>query len=228
MCHSSFWPVEGIDMKGKKMAVVGNGATGIQIAQTAAREASELAVFVRTPNTCIPMNQGNVEPARAKKDLQTMGDMLGRQRYENLGGFIFSGQGKKLFDDDEETRNQVLDQSMEDGGFRILFQYDDTLTDEKANRYIYDRLTARTRARMTDKKKKDILAPLEPPHPFAGKRPSLEQGKGAHITWISVATNLTRLLRANGQIARQYHRPQNKSGLTCNKEWHRNQRRHSS
>lgn len=67
LCHSSFWPVEGIDLKGKKMAVVGNGATGIQIAQTAAREVDQLGVYVRTPNTCIPMNQSPVDPEKARK-----------------------------------------------------------------------------------------------------------------------------------------------------------------
>jgi cation diffusion facilitator CzcD-associated flavoprotein CzcO len=30
--HSSFWPSEGVDVKGKKIAVIGTGATGIQIA----------------------------------------------------------------------------------------------------------------------------------------------------------------------------------------------------
>lgn len=59
--------MEGIDLKGKRMAVVGNGATGIQIAQSAAREVDHLGVYIRTPNTCIPMNQGKVDPEKAKK-----------------------------------------------------------------------------------------------------------------------------------------------------------------
>lgn len=52
--HSSFWPSEGVDVKNKKVAVVGTGATGIQIAQTCAREAGELTLFqrsVRSSNT---------------------------------------------------------------------------------------------------------------------------------------------------------------------------------
>ena len=31
MHHPSFWPAGGIDMKGKKVAVVGTGATGVQL-----------------------------------------------------------------------------------------------------------------------------------------------------------------------------------------------------
>lgn len=33
MLHSSFWPHEGIDVSGKKTAVIGTGATGVQIIQ---------------------------------------------------------------------------------------------------------------------------------------------------------------------------------------------------
>jgi cation diffusion facilitator CzcD-associated flavoprotein CzcO len=31
--HSSFWPEEGVDVRGKRVAVIGTGATGVQITQ---------------------------------------------------------------------------------------------------------------------------------------------------------------------------------------------------
>ena len=175
MCHSSFWPVEGVDMKDKKMAVIGQGATGIQIAQTAARDAADLKVFIRTPNTALPMNQALVDPEQAKKDLENMADRLDRERYENLAGFLLNGENKSIWEDTPEQRDEVLRKSFADGGFRPLFSYNDILIDEKANRYVYDKWAEWTRARIKDPVKRDILAPLEPPHPFAGKRPSLEQ-----------------------------------------------------
>lgn len=39
----------------------------------------------------------------------------------------------------------------------------------------YDFWAKKARARITDPRKRDILAPLEPPHAFGTKRPSLEQ-----------------------------------------------------
>lgn len=36
--HSSFWPPEGVDVKGKKVAVVGTGASGVQISQAWGQE----------------------------------------------------------------------------------------------------------------------------------------------------------------------------------------------
>lgn len=51
------------------------------------------------------------------------------------------------------------------------------LKDKKANREAYDFWAKKTRARIQDPRKRDILAPVEPPHAFGTKRPSLEQGK---------------------------------------------------
>jgi cation diffusion facilitator CzcD-associated flavoprotein CzcO len=58
--HSSFWPHEGIDVSGKRVGVVGTGATDIQIAQEWAREIGDdgdLKVFQRTPDMACPMRQ---------------------------------------------------------------------------------------------------------------------------------------------------------------------------
>lgn len=53
--------------------------------------------------------------------------------------------------------------------------YADMLTDKAANMEAYRFWLKKVRARITDPEKRDILAPLEPPHPFGGKRLSLEQ-----------------------------------------------------
>jgi cation diffusion facilitator CzcD-associated flavoprotein CzcO len=81
ICHSSFWPDEGVNMKGKRVAVVGSGATGVQIAQSAAKEASELTVFIRTPNTCIPMKQSLINPENAEIDRKELAFQLEKQRF---------------------------------------------------------------------------------------------------------------------------------------------------
>lgn len=42
MYHSSFWPKEGVNVEGKKVGVVGTGATGVQIVQEWAKEVGEV------------------------------------------------------------------------------------------------------------------------------------------------------------------------------------------
>lgn len=131
MCHSSFWPSEDVDVKGKKVGVVGNGATGVQIAQTTAREAAELKVFIRTPNTCLPMNQGTVDPQQMDKDLAQMHELLTVKRMQNHGGFLYDGLGRALLDETPEQREKELKESFDKGGFRPLFLYTDMLINEE-------------------------------------------------------------------------------------------------
>lgn len=131
MCHSSFWPSDGVDVKGKKVGVIGNGATGVQIAQTTAPEAAELKVFIRTPNTCLPMNQGKVDPQQMEKDLASMHEILTIKRMQNSSGFLYDGTGRALMDDGQEKADQVLKDAFDEGGFRPLFAYTDMLTDER-------------------------------------------------------------------------------------------------
>src|SRR5438105_4122128 len=68
------------------------------------------------------------------------------------------------------------------------------LMDPKANRIVYDFWARKIRERITDPEKRDILAPLEPPHPFGGKRLSLEQDfyeqmNKPHVSIINIRQN---------------------------------------
>ncbi|KAK4936048.1 hypothetical protein LTR10_022998 [Elasticomyces elasticus] len=171
--HSSFWPSEGVDLKNKKIAVIGTGSTGIQIAQEAAVNAGELTVFQRTPNLALRMEQGSLTPEQQGKDGY-------RKFFDNrkttFAGFAFDFAEKNTFDDTPEEREAFFEQLWQNGGFRFwLATYKDMLFDQKANREAYDFWAKKTRARIQDPVKRDILAPLEPPHAFGTKRPSLEQ-----------------------------------------------------
>nr|MBC8158150.1 NAD(P)/FAD-dependent oxidoreductase [Alphaproteobacteria bacterium] len=44
-CHTGLWPKEGIDYAGKRVAVIGTGASGVQAIQEIAKTAGHLTVF---------------------------------------------------------------------------------------------------------------------------------------------------------------------------------------
>src|SRR5690606_36435574 len=62
--HSARWP-DGVSLKGKRVAVVGTGASAMQIVPTIADDVSELHVFQRTPQWVRPVPEYRmaVEPA---------------------------------------------------------------------------------------------------------------------------------------------------------------------
>src|SRR5262249_37106054 len=47
--HTALWPQQGLDLAGKRVGVIGTGASGVQVAQEAAGVAAHLTVFQRTP-----------------------------------------------------------------------------------------------------------------------------------------------------------------------------------
>ena len=175
--HSSFWPEElqGPRATGKKIAVVGTGSTGVQIAQEFAPFATSLTVFQRTPNLALPMQQGDMsveEQVSSKRDYPE----FFKNRMTTFAGFAYDFVEKNTFDDTPEEREAFFEDLWQKGGFQFwLATYKDMLFEDNANREAYNFWATKTRARIHDPVKRDILAPLEPPHPFGTKRPSLEQ-----------------------------------------------------
>jgi cation diffusion facilitator CzcD-associated flavoprotein CzcO len=159
--HSSFWPKK-VDVKGKHVAVIGNGATGVQIAQECAKEVGpdgSLTCFIRTPNIALAMQQAKISPEQIEADRSKMGEML-KQRLETAGGFHWHGLDEPIRNYTPEQREEMFEEMWRLGGFRILTTFNDILLDEECNRHTYDFWARKVRARLHDEKVKDILAPL--------------------------------------------------------------------
>jgi len=171
--HSSFWPREGVDYKGKRVGVVGTGSTGVQLAQEMGPEASELTLFQRTPNLALPLRKVALTAEEQEKDKVNYPAKF-KARLESRGGYDFSPCDLGTFDHTSEEREKFFEEKWEQGGFLLwVGSYRDTLTDIKANRETYNFWAKKVRALIDDPEKRDLLAPLEPPHPFGTKRPSL-------------------------------------------------------
>ncbi|PHH67373.1 hypothetical protein CDD81_141 [Ophiocordyceps australis] len=172
--HSSFWPDYEVDVSSKKCAVIGTGASGVQITQAWGPKAQELKVLQRTPNLALPVR---------RRDLTVEEQEAGKKWYPHLfeyrertfGGFIFDWLEKNTSDDTIEEQKATYEKAWETGGFRLwIGMYKDVLLDGAANKPIYDFWASKTRQRIQDARKRDILAPLEMPHYFGTKRPCLE------------------------------------------------------
>ncbi|KAJ5232484.1 hypothetical protein N7468_005440 [Penicillium chermesinum] len=172
--HTSTWP-QGVDLKGKRVAVIGTGSTGVQLIQEVAKEAAETFVFQRTPNMALPMRQKKLTPAE-KDEMSAEAQELFRLAWTTGNGLAWGPEPKIYSQFSPDEIQQILHQLYTDGGFRYWSGgWLDLLAEPEGNRKAYDYWAKRTRERIQDPVKRDLLAPLEPPHPFGTKRPSLEQ-----------------------------------------------------
>ncbi|KJY00478.1 cyclopentanone 1,2-monooxygenase like protein [Zymoseptoria brevis] len=175
--HTAKWPQHNVSLKGKRVAVVGTGASGIQTIQEIGPKVKHLTVYQRTPNMCLPMNQHPLdqeEEERKKKD-GTYEKLINDTR-STFAGFTYDFAEKNTFDDTPEQREQFYEKLWQEGGFRYwLSTYKDMLFDNEANMEAYKFWRKKVLARVKDEEKQKILAPEVPPHPWGTKRPSLEQ-----------------------------------------------------
>jgi cation diffusion facilitator CzcD-associated flavoprotein CzcO len=203
--HSSFWPQGGVNVEGKKVAVVGTGATGIQLSQEVAKTAQEFTLFQRTPNLCLPMRQRKMT-AEEQEQRKVMYEKLFKERLSTFAGFPFDFHCKDTFADSAEERAKFYEYLWELGGFNFwIGTYKDVFFDAEANRDHYEWWVKKARERITDPVKRDILAPLEPPHPWGTKRPSLEQDfyetmDQPHVTIVDVNKNAVKEVVPEGII----------------------------
>jgi cyclohexanone monooxygenase len=174
--HTAHWPEAGLDLAGKRVGIIGTGASGVQVAQEAAAVASHLTIFQRTPMIALPMQQRRLD-AETQDMLKAAYPARFRQRAvasSTMFDIVAGERGAKEVPD--EVRNAIFEAAWQKGGFQFWFgTFSDILRDETSNRLAYDFWRDKTRARIRDRWLKEKLAPMEPVHPFGTKRPSLEQ-----------------------------------------------------
>lgn len=204
--HSSFWP-GGLDIRGKRCAVVGTGASGVQLTQALGPLSGSVTVFQRTPNMALPLRRHAFAPEE-QQHLQAVYPELFRLREDCFGGVLYTWSDKALPEDSEEDQEAFLENLWAEGGLRLwLANYKDILFNPASNRVVYDFWTRKIRPRIHDERTRDLLAPLDPPHAFGVKRPTLEvdyyeQFNQPNVHLVDISSNeISRLNETGLQLA---------------------------
>ena len=175
--HTSFWPQDRVvAVGGKRCAVIGTGASGVQVSQAWGPSADSLTVFQRTPNLALPMRKRPLSAEEQARDKAWYPELFSF-RERTYAGFLYDWVERLTLEDTPQQREAVYERAWRLGGFRFwLSIHKDFLFDAAANNEAYAFWARKTRARITDARKRDLLAPLQPPHAFGIKRPCLEHG----------------------------------------------------
>ncbi|KIV99317.1 hypothetical protein, variant [Verruconis gallopava] len=172
--HSGFWP-EDLSVRGKRVALIGAGATAVQITQEVAKEADHLTVFMRRPSYCIAMKQRHITAEEQMHLKSYYPSMLEAGRYHSAAGFPVKRPDESFWDLTPEQRKAHWEESWARGGFNFpLTNYKECAIDEKANLEAYEFWASKVRPRMKNPVKRELMAPKEPPYYFGTKRAPLE------------------------------------------------------
>lgn len=76
--HTARWPQTPVSFEGKRVAVIGTGASGVQTIQEVAKTCFSLTVFQRTPNWVAPLHNGPIEADEMEKIKGSYADIFKR------------------------------------------------------------------------------------------------------------------------------------------------------
>jgi len=170
--HTARWPKTPVALAGKRVAVIGTGATGVQTIQTIAGEVGHLTVFQRTPNWCAPLHNGKIDAETQRKIKAGYPEMFARCQ-ETFACFIHTPDPRGAFEVSDEEREAFYEKLYAERGFGIWQgNFKDILTDRRANATISDFVARKIRERVKDQKVADKLIPRN--HGFGTRRLPLE------------------------------------------------------
>jgi cation diffusion facilitator CzcD-associated flavoprotein CzcO len=171
-CHTARWPHEPVSFAGKRVAVIGTGATGVQTIQEVAKTVGHLTVFQRTPQWCAPLHNSKITPeemTKIKAGYPAMFELC----QQTIGYFIHNADPRKTFDVSEEEREAFWEKRYAEPGFGIwMGNFRDILTDRQANKAISDFIARKIRQRVKDPELAEKLIPKN--HGFGTRRVPLE------------------------------------------------------
>ena len=172
--HASDWPHEPLDLTGKRVAVIGSGATAIQLIPEVAKVAKQLTVFQRRPNWAAPLNNAPISETEMA-EIRARYDEIFATCARSPGGFEHEPDSRSFYDVSPAQRRELWDRLYDEPGFGIWLQnFFEIFVDENANAEISDYIAERIRQRVNDPVLAERLIPKD--HGFGVQRLPLETG----------------------------------------------------
>lgn len=175
--YTSRWPDGGAALVGLRVGVIGTGSTGVQLIPVVAREAGHLSVFQRSPAYTLPWRVRAFEPGELDELKARYPEIRAAQREHPVGAARLSAfsvlldmlSRPPLKSASDEERKRAVDE----GGIMGALNWGDLFFDIEANRMAAT-LYGNAVARIVDNP--ETAKALTPSHPFACKRPIIDQG----------------------------------------------------
>ena len=170
--HTSRWPHTPVSFSGKRVAVIGTGASGVQVIQEICKDVGCLTVFQRRPNWCAPLHNENIGQDEMK-DIRSRYNEIFRRCSQTQAGFLHTVDPRSTFDVSEEDRYAFWEHLYASKGFGIWQgNFKDMLTNPKANKAMSDFIANKIRERVIDPVTAEKLIPKD--HGFGTRRVPLE------------------------------------------------------
>jgi cation diffusion facilitator CzcD-associated flavoprotein CzcO len=170
--HTYSWPHEHVDLRDQRVAIIGTGATAIQVIGEIADKVGELTVFQRRPNWVAPLNNSEIS-AEQMTEIRDRYDEIFETCARTPGGFEHEPDRRGFYEVTREERYELWDRLYDEPGFSIwLSNFREIFTDEEANAELSEYVAERIRGRVHDPVVAEKLVPKD--HGFGVQRVPME------------------------------------------------------
>ena len=165
--HTGQWPHEGVDLSGKRVALIGTGSSAIQTIPVIAEQAGHLTVFQRTPNYSIPARTSPMSAEREREWKDNYAERRNAMRY-SAGGNFYERAAISAADVSDEERQAIFKARWAIGGTRFMTAFNDLSTNAESNEQAASFVRARIREIVKDPETAELLIAKD--YPIGTKR----------------------------------------------------------
>jgi cation diffusion facilitator CzcD-associated flavoprotein CzcO len=170
--HTGRWPHEPVSFRGKRVAVVGTGSSGIQSIPEIAKTAEHLTVFQRTPQYSLPARNRPLSEEEINL-YRTEWQQL-RNSMRRRGGWPFKTNRRRADEYTAEQRHAIYEELWKEGGIHLsINSFIGVLSDETLNEEVSEFVRGKIREIVNDPVK---ASKLLPDYHFGTKRLILDNG----------------------------------------------------
>ncbi|HKY93043.1 MAG TPA: NAD(P)/FAD-dependent oxidoreductase [Nevskiaceae bacterium] len=175
ICHTARWPKEKVDFSGKRVAVVGTGATGIQVIQTIAPAVGSMKVFLRTKQYVVPMRNPKYTQADWNRFADRFHELKARVR-STFAGFDYDFENRPWAEMTPAERLDVMERFWTDGCLSMwLATFPEMFVDPAVSAEVSEFVRGKMRERLRhDPRLCEALIPTD--YGFGTHRVPLESG----------------------------------------------------
>ncbi|MEM6107511.1 NAD(P)/FAD-dependent oxidoreductase [Mycobacterium sp. 050272] len=170
--HTGEWPAD-LELAGKRVGVIGNGSTGVQVITAIAPEVDHLTVFQRSAQYTVPVGNGPVSKDYVA-DVKENYEAIWEQVRNSVVAFGFEESTRPFESVSPEEGQAIFQRAWENGGgFRFMFEtFADIATNEVANKAAQDFIKGKIAEIVTDPETARKLMPKD----LYAKRPLCDSG----------------------------------------------------
>ena len=156
--HTGRWPHTKVEMKEKKIGVIGTGSSAIQSIPEIAKDAKHIYVFQRTANFAIPAHNGPI-PSDRSNYFKSMYPEIREKAKKLYAGFYQTYNDKSALEVSSAERNEEYERRWQHGGLPFFGAFTDLTFDKSANETAAEFVRSKIREIVKDPVNAEKLSP---------------------------------------------------------------------